>query len=97
MTSSHQQRANGTQGVWTHTSPTRRKEVALSTKAVIDRLAKVQRDYLRRLLGLNPRSQTIPLYTETGQHPVMHRRAEAALNYLSYLVSERLHYHGRLC
>ena len=36
-------------------------EVAVSIKAVIDCLAKVQRDYLRRLLSLNPRSQTIPL------------------------------------
>ena len=69
---SHQQRANGTQGVWTHTSPTRRKEVALSTKAVIDRLAKVQREYLKRLLGLNPRK--LPSITSSTQ-------SQSALHY----------------
>ena len=41
------------------------------------------------MLGLNPRSLTIPLYTETGLYPVMHRRAEAALKYLSYLATKR--------
>lgn len=64
--------------------------VAKRTKAGIGRPAKLRWEYLRRLLGLNPRSSNIPLCTETGLRPVLHRRVEATLNYLFYLVKERL-------
>ena len=67
-------------------------EVAVSTKTVIDRLAKVQTSIPNSEdagIIINPRSLTIPLYTETGLYPVMHRRAEAALKYLSYLATKR--------
>jgi hypothetical protein len=43
--------------------------------------------YLRRLLGLNPRSMVCVLYTETGIIPLPYRRAELTLRYLIYLVN----------
>jgi hypothetical protein len=43
--------------------------------------------YLRRLLGLNPRSMVCVLYTETGIIPLPYRRAELTLRYLLYLVN----------
>ena len=64
-------------------------EVAISSKRIIDKLAQVQREYLRRMLSLNPRSVSVPLYTETGLYPVTPRRAGADLNYMAYVLDKR--------
>ncbi|KAF6750939.1 hypothetical protein DFP72DRAFT_817063 [Ephemerocybe angulata] len=47
-------------------------------------LEKVQLYFLRRLLGLNPRSPIGPLFTETGVMPIRHRRIILALRFARY-------------
>ncbi|KAJ7162220.1 hypothetical protein C8R46DRAFT_904152 [Mycena filopes] len=46
----------------------------------------VQRLFLRRLLGLNPRSMLAVLFTETGQMPIHIRRLLLVLGRLKYMV-----------
>jgi hypothetical protein len=46
-----------------------------------------QRTFLRRLLGLNPRSVVCVLFTETGIMPLRYRRAEIVLRYLAYIAA----------
>ncbi|KAJ7157725.1 hypothetical protein C8R46DRAFT_1195605 [Mycena filopes] len=46
----------------------------------------VQHLFLRRLLGLNPRSMLAVLFTETGQMPIRIRRLLLALGRLKYMV-----------
>ncbi len=63
-------------------------ELILDTSdTLLDGLAAVQRKYLRRILGLNPRSVLAPLFTETDLLPLKCRRAIIALRYLKYLIS----------
>ena len=50
-------------------------------------MQKVQHTFLRRLLGLNPRSMCAVLYTETGVLPLAYRRIILALKYLLYILS----------
>ncbi|KAF8158387.1 hypothetical protein B0H34DRAFT_656575 [Crassisporium funariophilum] len=66
-------------------------------EAQIERLEKIQKDYLRRMLGLNTRCPIVVLYSETGIQPIRYRRILAALKYLEYMVSlppERLVYNA---
>ncbi|EJC97331.1 uncharacterized protein FOMMEDRAFT_100058, partial [Fomitiporia mediterranea MF3/22] len=49
-------------------------------------LQSVQHTFLRRLLGLNPRSLLTPLFTETGLLPIQFRQTILVLNYLIYLL-----------
>lgn len=51
----------------------------------------VQRVFLRRLLGLQQRSMTPVLHSETGCAPIKYRRLLAALGYLRYLSSRPAH------
>ncbi|KAI0753475.1 hypothetical protein C8Q80DRAFT_1249994 [Daedaleopsis nitida] len=65
-------------------------EVALDVRpSSLEHLERVQTAYLRRLLGLGPRSQLLPLYTETGIWPIRYRRAALVLRYLVYLLHTR--------
>jgi hypothetical protein len=50
-------------------------------------LEDVQNDFLRRILGVNKRSMTAPLYTETGLVPLRFRRVTLALTHLRYLTT----------
>ncbi|KAJ7442012.1 hypothetical protein FB451DRAFT_1298099 [Mycena latifolia] len=50
-------------------------------------LEKVQRAFLRRLLGLGAYSMRAPLFTELGLLPLRSRRLDIALRYLGYLLS----------
>ncbi|KAJ7309309.1 hypothetical protein DFH08DRAFT_1049982 [Mycena albidolilacea] len=50
-------------------------------------LEDVQNDFLRRILGLNKRSMTAPLFTETGLVPLRFRRVALALTHLRYLAT----------
>ncbi|KAJ6595586.1 hypothetical protein DFH09DRAFT_905906, partial [Mycena vulgaris] len=57
-------------------------EVALDTdRASWASLEEPQMHFLRRLLGLNPRSMRAVLFTETGIMPIRYRRALLALGY----------------
>lgn len=49
----------------------------------------LQHTFLRRLLGLNPRSVTVTLFTETGLQPLRYRRVLLSLRYLLYLLKEK--------
>jgi hypothetical protein len=63
-------------------------EVSLDTCPTgIELYEKVQKRYLRWLLGLPDRSPRAPLFTETGLAPIRHRRAILALSYLQYLLA----------
>ncbi|KAJ7618862.1 hypothetical protein DFH06DRAFT_915684, partial [Mycena polygramma] len=46
----------------------------------------VQHHFLRRMLGLNTRSMTAILFSETGLEPIRYQRARQLLNYLLHLV-----------
>lgn len=60
-------------------------EVALDVDVVhIGWLEKIQHQFLRRLLGLNPRSALAPLFTETGLLQIKCRRL-FSLGYLRYI------------
>ncbi|TFY52607.1 hypothetical protein EVJ58_g9917 [Rhodofomes roseus] len=52
-------------------------------------LESVQHIYLRRMLGLNPRAMTTPLFTETGLWPIRYRRLALALRFALYIISQR--------
>ncbi|KAH9831457.1 uncharacterized protein C8Q71DRAFT_675673, partial [Rhodofomes roseus] len=52
-------------------------------------LESVQHIYLRRMLGLNPRAVTTPLFTETGLWPIRYRRLALALRFALYIISQR--------
>ncbi|KAF6747319.1 hypothetical protein DFP72DRAFT_821958 [Ephemerocybe angulata] len=59
-------------------------------------LEKVQIYFLRRLLGLNPRSPIGPLFTETGVMPIRHRRIILALRFARYALQQpHSHYVNR--
>ncbi|KAI0325398.1 hypothetical protein GY45DRAFT_1348903 [Cubamyces sp. BRFM 1775] len=65
-------------------------EVALATRSgAIDELEDVQRTFLRRALSVSKRSQTAPLYTETGIWPLAYRRFQLAVRYLIYVLRDR--------
>ncbi|RDX40928.1 hypothetical protein OH76DRAFT_1302111, partial [Lentinus brumalis] len=65
-------------------------EVALDVRpSALNGLERVQHTYLRRLLGLGPRSQRAPLFTETGIWPLRFRRAWLAVRYLAYLLRQQ--------
>ncbi|RDX44988.1 hypothetical protein OH76DRAFT_1305487, partial [Lentinus brumalis] len=65
-------------------------EVALDVRpTALAGLERVQHTYLRRLLGLGPRSQRAPLFSETGVWPLRFRRAWLAVRYLAYLLRQR--------
>lgn len=51
-------------------------------------LENIQRNFLRRALGLSATSPIVVLFTETGLQPLRYRRALLALNYLRYLLSQ---------
>ncbi len=65
-------------------------EAAIDVRALsLAPLLKVQTTYLRRALGVGPRSSTTPLYTETGIWPLRYRRASLTLRWLLYVVRDR--------
>ncbi|KAF7363892.1 RNA-directed DNA polymerase from mobile element jockey [Mycena sanguinolenta] len=53
---------------------------------LVAKLEKPQKRYLRRLLGLHPRSMRAILFTETGLLPIRYRRAILALHHAKYWV-----------
>jgi hypothetical protein len=60
-------------------------EVVLDvTSRLVAKLEKPQKCYLRRLLGLHPRSMRAILFTETGLLPIRYRRAILALHHAKY-------------
>ncbi|KAJ7186145.1 hypothetical protein C8R46DRAFT_880834 [Mycena filopes] len=59
-------------------------------------LEKVQRSFLRRLLGLGQFSMRAPLFTELGLVPLRYRRITIALRYLRYLVSLKSTHYARI-
>ena len=62
-------------------------EVALDVNmTLLAPLQKVQHTFLRRLLGLNPRSMCAFLFSETGLPPIAYRRINLALHYMLYIV-----------
>ncbi|EPS93078.1 hypothetical protein FOMPIDRAFT_1105391, partial [Fomitopsis schrenkii] len=64
-------------------------EVAPHVRAAsLTQLASVQKTYLRRMLGINPKSVTTLLFTETGLWPIQYRRLALAIRYASYVVSQ---------
>lgn len=63
-------------------------EVVLDvTPRLVAKLEKPQKRYLRRLLGLHPRSMRAVLLTETGLLAIRYRRAILALHHSKYWVS----------
>ncbi|KAJ7820549.1 hypothetical protein B0H13DRAFT_2130073 [Mycena leptocephala] len=62
-------------------------ELSLDTDALVSELVESQHLFLRRLLGLNPRSMIAILFTETGIMPVRMRRLLLALGRLEYMLS----------
>ncbi len=65
-------------------------KVALDVEASLTLpLQKLQHAYIRRLLGLNKRSATSVLFTETGLWPITYRRAQLALRYLMYIIRDK--------
>jgi hypothetical protein len=59
-------------------------------------LEKVQRSFLRRLLGLGQFSMRAPLFTELGLVPLRYRRLIIALRYLKYLVNLKKSHYARV-
>lgn len=65
----------------------------VGTLKQLEQLETVQLLFLRRLLGLQSRSQKCVLYTETGVWPLKFRRLHLTLGYLMYLLRlEGTHY-----
>ncbi|KAJ7162682.1 hypothetical protein C8R43DRAFT_1173449 [Mycena crocata] len=64
--------------------------------AALAKLEKVQRSFLRRLLGVGQFSMRAPLFTELGLVPLRYRRLIIALRYLKYLVSLKSSHYARL-
>ncbi|KAJ7199095.1 hypothetical protein C8J57DRAFT_1104651 [Mycena rebaudengoi] len=61
--------------------------------AALSALEKVQKTYLRRILGLGTSSICAPLFTEMGLLPVRYRRLILAIRYVNYVVGlEKTHY-----
>ncbi|KZW01181.1 hypothetical protein EXIGLDRAFT_666456 [Exidia glandulosa HHB12029] len=58
----------------------------VGTNKQLELLESVQLHYLRRLLGLQTRSQKCVLFSETGVLPLRARRLELVLGYLIYLL-----------
>jgi hypothetical protein len=72
-------------------------EVSLDTGNVLAKLEKVQVAYLRRVLGVNPRSSWVTLFTETGIWPLKYCRILLALHFLKHMVGlshNRYLWHG---
>jgi hypothetical protein len=60
-------------------------EVVLDvTSRLVVKLEKPQKRFLRRLLGLNPRSMRAILFTETGLLPIRYRRVILVLRHAMY-------------
>ncbi|KAK1216305.1 hypothetical protein PQX77_021070 [Marasmius sp. AFHP31] len=55
------------------------------SKAALNNLEDVQKYFLRRMLGVHPRSEVSFLHTETGLLPINARRITLALRYYRYL------------
>ncbi|KAI0753702.1 hypothetical protein C8Q74DRAFT_1165543, partial [Fomes fomentarius] len=66
-------------------------EVVLDVQlSLLEPLERVQTTFLRRAqVGLGPRSQLAPLYTETGVWPLHYRRVLLTLRYLDYVLRAR--------
>jgi Reverse transcriptase (RNA-dependent DNA polymerase) len=63
-------------------------EISLDVNMVLlAPLQKVQHTFLRRLLGLNPRSMRAFLFSETGLAPIAYRRINLVLRYLLYIIA----------
>jgi hypothetical protein len=63
-------------------------EVALDVNtANTTKLEGIQTRFLRRLLGVHPRSPLAPLFAETGAAPIRYRRALLALRALHFTIS----------
>ncbi|EJD46731.1 hypothetical protein AURDEDRAFT_63078 [Auricularia subglabra TFB-10046 SS5] len=60
----------------------------LGTLAQLGKLEAVQLAFLRRLLGVQKRSQRCILFTETGLWPLRFRRLDLQLRYLRYAVAQ---------
>ncbi|KII84391.1 hypothetical protein PLICRDRAFT_95362 [Plicaturopsis crispa FD-325 SS-3] len=56
-------------------------------RTLVRQLEAAQNMYLRRLIGLSPRSMVRVLFTETGTLPIGFRRVSLAVRYLQYLVN----------
>ncbi|PIL29435.1 hypothetical protein GSI_08377 [Ganoderma sinense ZZ0214-1] len=55
----------------------------------VAQLEAVQHTVLRRMVGLGPRSQLLPLALETGCWPVRYRRLQLVLRYAQYILRNR--------
>ncbi|TEB28630.1 hypothetical protein FA13DRAFT_1600189, partial [Coprinellus micaceus] len=65
-------------------------EIAIDVDTVgIKKLEDAQLAYLRRLLGLHPRSIRAALFSETGIMPIRYRRIILALQYAKYALSQQ--------
>ncbi|KAJ7181912.1 hypothetical protein C8R46DRAFT_1159228 [Mycena filopes] len=62
----------------------------------LEMLEKVQRNFLRRLLGLGQYSMRAPLFTELGLVPLRYRRLILTLRYLKYLISLKDTHYARI-
>lgn len=58
-------------------------------------LEKIQRRFIRRLLGLGDRSPVAPLFTETNIVPIRYRRLMGAISYLEYLSTPKASLYAR--
>ncbi|KAF7331487.1 Reverse transcriptase domain-containing protein [Mycena kentingensis (nom. inval.)] len=63
----------------------RAADIAIDVDGLVHMLEEVQRDFLRRLLGVGSRSLLAPLFTETGVMPIRYRRLILALKRVRYL------------
>ncbi|KAJ7348230.1 hypothetical protein DFH08DRAFT_698144 [Mycena albidolilacea] len=59
-------------------------------------LEKVQRSFLRQLLGLGQHSMRAPLFTELGLVPLQYRRLILAIRYLKYLISLKPNHYAKV-
>ena len=65
-------------------------KVALDVRlSSVAQLEGVQHAVLCRLMGLSPRSQIAPLFSEMGCWPIRYRRLQLAVRYAQYLVREQ--------
>ncbi|KAJ7170256.1 hypothetical protein C8R43DRAFT_875940, partial [Mycena crocata] len=69
-------------------------DVVLDVDSVaLAELEKVQKSFMRRLLGLGAYSMRAPLYTELGLLPLRYRRLILAVRYVKYVIGlEHTHY-----
>ncbi|KZV98504.1 hypothetical protein EXIGLDRAFT_606965 [Exidia glandulosa HHB12029] len=67
----------------------------VGTKKQIESLEAVQLTFLRRLLGLQTRSQRCIVFTETGLWPIRFRRLSLTLGYLQYLLGLPVSHYAR--